>query len=209
MLAHLDFTKKWKYIAFLHENVISVDILFFMYNLYGTRCENPECSNVSAYRCPSCLNLGLPGGNFCSESCLQATWETHKLNHDKRGDGGFKYPGSLRPYAYSSATLRPVPADVKKPEWAETGVPHLLVNVTGANTIPYHGPLDIQKMKVASKVCRDALDAGHNAIKVGVTTEEIDRVVHEYIVSKGAYPSNLNYHKYPRSCTTSVNEVIC
>ena len=64
-------------------------------------------------------------------------------------------------------------------------------------------------MKVASKVCRDALDAGHRAVKVGVTTEEIDRVVHEYIISKGAYPSNLNYHKYPRSCTTSVNEVIC
>lgn len=63
-------------------------------------------------------------------------------------------------------------------------------------------------MKVASKICRDALDAGHRAIKAGVTTEEVDRVVHEYIVSKGAYPSLLNHHKYPSSCTTSINEAI-
>lgn len=61
---------------------------------------------------------------------------------------------------------------------------------------------------MASKICRDALDAGHRAIKAGVTTEEIDRVVHEYIVSRGAYPSLLNHHKFPGSCTTSINEAI-
>ena len=43
----------------------------------------------------------------------------------------------------------------------------------------------------------------------GVTTEEIDRVVHEYIISQDAYPSPLNYYKFPRSCCTSVNECIC
>ena len=143
MLAHLNFDKKWKYLAFLHENVISIDILYFFYSLMGTKCENPECHNVSAYKCPSCLNLGLPGGNYCSEECLQNVWDTHKLNHGKRNDSGFKYTGSLRPYAYSFSTLRSVPDEVKKPEWAETGAPHLLVNVTGANTIPYNNPLDI------------------------------------------------------------------
>jgi methionyl aminopeptidase len=42
-----------------------------------------------------------------------------------------------------------------------------------------------------------------------VTTEEIDRVVHEYIIGKNAYPSPLNYYKFPRSCCTSINEIIC
>lgn len=64
-------------------------------------------------------------------------------------------------------------------------------------------------MKVACKIGREALDAGHRAIAPGVTTEEIDRVVHDYIISKGSYPSPLNYHKFPRSCCTSINEVIC
>lgn len=45
--------------------------------------------------------------------------------------------------------------------------------------------------------------------KVGVTTEAIDEAVHDYIISKGAYPSCLNYYNFPRSCCTSVNEIIC
>lgn len=42
-----------------------------------------------------------------------------------------------------------------------------------------------------------------------MTTEEIDRIVHEYIIANEAYPSPLNYYKFPRSCCTSVNECIC
>jgi len=43
----------------------------------------------------------------------------------------------------------------------------------------------------------------------GMTTDEIDRIVHEASISRGAYPSPLNYHNFPKSCCTSVNEVIC
>jgi len=46
-------------------------------------------------------------------------------------------------------------------------------------------------------------------VKPGVTTEEIDKVVHEFIISQDAYPSPLNYYSFPRSCCTSVNEIIC
>lgn len=46
-------------------------------------------------------------------------------------------------------------------------------------------------------------------VKPGVTTEEIDKAVHDYIISQGAYPSPLNYYNFPRSCCTSVNEIIC
>jgi methionine aminopeptidase len=44
---------------------------------------------------------------------------------------------------------------------------------------------------------------------VGVTTDEIDRVVHEACIERECYPSPLNYHNFPNSCCTSVNEVIC
>ncbi len=42
-----------------------------------------------------------------------------------------------------------------------------------------------------------------------MTTDELDRVAHEYMVDHGAYPSTLGYKGYPKSCCTSLNEVIC
>ena len=53
------------------------------------------------------------------------------------------------------------------------------------------------------------MDEGVAAAKVGVTTDEIDRIVHEAAVERECYPSPLNYHEFPKSCCTSINEVIC
>lgn len=50
---------------------------------------------------------------------------------------------------------------------------------------------------------------GANAIAIGTTTDEIDQLVHEASVDRECYPSPLNYFKFPKSCCTSVNEVIC
>ena len=49
----------------------------------------------------------------------------------------------------------------------------------------------------------------HRAVRPGVTTDEIDRVVHDAVVERGGYPSPLNYFNFPKSVCTSVNEVIC
>lgn len=56
---------------------------------------------------------------------------------------------------------------------------------------------------------RQALDYGHTLVKAGVTTDEIDKKIHEFIISNGGYPAPYNYHKFPKSLCTSVNEVIC
>ena len=56
---------------------------------------------------------------------------------------------------------------------------------------------------------RDILDMAGNLVKPGITTESIDLAVHDYTVSRGAYPSPLNYWHFPKACCTSVNEVIC
>jgi methionyl aminopeptidase len=42
-----------------------------------------------------------------------------------------------------------------------------------------------------------------------VTTEDIDKIVHDHLISKGTYPSILNWWTFPRSCFTSVNEIMC
>lgn len=68
---------------------------------------------------------------------------------------------------------------------------------------------ELELLKISCRIAREATDLGHKAVAVGVTTEEIDRIVHEHIIDNDAYPSPLNYYNYPRSCCTSVNEVIC
>lgn len=68
---------------------------------------------------------------------------------------------------------------------------------------------EIEGMKVACKLGRLCLDEAARVCDIGVTTDEIDRVVHECAVDNECYPSPLNYYNFPKSCCTSVNEVIC
>lgn len=56
---------------------------------------------------------------------------------------------------------------------------------------------------------REILDLAASHVKPGVTTDEIDAVVHEATIARNAYPSPLNYRCYPKSVCTSVNEIIC
>lgn len=64
-------------------------------------------------------------------------------------------------------------------------------------------------MREVGLLARQGLDIGHKAVRAGVTTDEIDKIVHQFIIDNGGYPSPYNYHKFPKSLCTSVNEVIC
>jgi methionyl aminopeptidase len=64
-------------------------------------------------------------------------------------------------------------------------------------------------MRTVCKLAREVLDIAIASAKVGVTTDEIDKIVHEATIERNAYPSPLNYRGFPKSCCTSVNEVIC
>lgn len=68
---------------------------------------------------------------------------------------------------------------------------------------------EIKLIREACKIGREAVDVGHRLIAPGVTTEEIDKAVHDFIIANDAYPSPLGYYNFPRSCCTSVNECIC
>jgi len=65
------------------------------------------------------------------------------------------------------------------------------------------------KIRECGIFARKALDTGHRMVKAGVTTNEINDAVHNYIIENNGYPSPLNYHGFPKSICTSVNEVIC
>ncbi len=70
-------------------------------------------------------------------------------------------------------------------------------------------PEVIEKMRVAGRIAAGALAEAGKAVAPGVTTDELDQVAHEYMIDNGAYPSTLGYKGFPKSCCTSLNEVIC
>lgn len=68
---------------------------------------------------------------------------------------------------------------------------------------------EIELIRAAGKIAAGALEAAGAAVAPGVTTDHLDAIAHDYVVSHGAYPSTLGYRGYPKSCCTSLNEVIC
>jgi methionyl aminopeptidase len=69
---------------------------------------------------------------------------------------------------------------------------------------------EIAKMRVAGKLAADVLMMIGDFVKAGVTTEELDRRCHDYIVNvQQAIPAPLNYRGFPKSICTSVNHVVC
>lgn len=71
-------------------------------------------------------------------------------------------------------------------------------------------PDEIAKMRVAGKLAADVLEMIGEYVVAGVTTEELDRICHDYIVNvQQAIPAPLNYKGFPKSICTSVNHVVC
>lgn len=72
--------------------------------------------------------------------------------------------------------------------------------------VPIRTAKEVEGIRAACLLARRALDAAHAAVRPGVTTDKLDRIVHETIVEGGGYPSPLNYYNFPKSVCTSVNE---
>ena len=67
---------------------------------------------------------------------------------------------------------------------------------------------DLEKMRVANRIVRDVLLLMADNVKVGVSTYHLDKLAREYIEKAGATPSFLNYHGYPASICTSIDDVV-
>ena len=109
--------------------------------------------------------------------------------------------GSVAPGALSRR--RGVPPSIARPEYVDRPAPAKYTGpeVKDAGTI--------EKMRIAGRLAARAMAAAATAIAPGVTTDEIDRIGHEYMLDHKGYPSTLGYRKFPKSLCTSVNEVIC
>jgi methionyl aminopeptidase len=107
-------------------------------------------------------------------------------------------PGTISPRLHVPATIaRPHYVDAKPGTPADYDDPM----VKDADTIA--------RMRVAGRIAADALVAVGRHVAPGISTDELDRIGHEYMLAQGAYPSTLGYKGYRKSLCTSVNEVIC
>jgi methionyl aminopeptidase len=98
---------------------------------------------------------------------------------------------------------RPVPDSIPRPEYVDKPAPAPFTGseVKDADTI--------ERMRVACRLAAQARDLVGAAVAPGVTTDELDRIGHEFLCDHGAYPSTLGYKGFPKSLCSSVNEVVC
>ncbi len=99
--------------------------------------------------------------------------------------------------------MRTVPPSIPAPDYAFTGKPR------AATGRAVKSAEEIERMRKSCRAAREVLHVIVARAKAGVTTEELDAIAHEECIRRGAYPSPLNYHRFPKSICTSVNEVIC
>ena len=113
-----------------------------------------------------------------------------------RDSHGFLTPGRL-------SAQRPVPPSIARPEYVGKAAPAEYTDgdVYDAETV--------ELIRESGRIASQAIDAVEAALRPGVTTDELDRVAHDFVVAHDAYPSTLGYRGYPKSVCTSVNEVIC
>jgi methionyl aminopeptidase len=105
-------------------------------------------------------------------------------------------PGQVSP-------VRAVPPSIERPEYVGRPRPARFTGpeVKDAETVA--------RMRVAGRIAAEALAEVGRHVAPGVTTDELDRVGHEFLIARGAYPSTLGYKGFPKSLCTSVNEVVC
>jgi methionyl aminopeptidase len=129
-----------------------------------------------------------------NDPCWCGSGRKYKTCH--RGFAGSVHPGVVGP-------MRTVPSTIAAPDYAQSGRP-----IRRPEPL-VKSPDIIAKMRRAGAVAAEILAYTASHIRPGVTTDALDALCHQACIDHGGYPSPLNYHGYPKSLCTSVNEVIC
>lgn len=189
-------------------------------------CATPDCGKKGSLRCPKCVQLEIDAVDqsfFCSQECFRNFWPQHKELHKPSSNRALDLSAKRRRAAFENYSftgplqvakvvmpMRTVPKHIHKPDYHNDGNP--ISEEKFNRTSTSFRILDENGIEGMRKVCRlgrEVLDIAVRAAKVGVTTEEIDMIVHEACIERDSYPSPLNYYGFPKACCTSVNEVIC
>ncbi|MEN0085255.1 MAG: type I methionyl aminopeptidase [Leifsonia sp.] len=113
-----------------------------------------------------------------------------------KDSAGHLVPGRVSP-------MRPVPSRIPRPEYV--GRPGPAPYTRG----DLYTPNEVELIRESGRIAAQAIALVGEAVRPGVTTEELDVIGHEFLLANDAYPSTLGYRGYPKSICSSVNEVIC
>ncbi|KAL8292288.1 hypothetical protein RQP46_001754 [Phenoliferia psychrophenolica] len=195
----------------------------------GISCINCGKPANRALTCPKCKELGFRDSVFCSNECFKDNYKTHKAMHKKAdapcdvypegtvdpfiGKKDHKYTGPLRAiYPIVPVPKREVPASIPRPDYALNTKGNSMSETVANKMSPkgrVHTKEEIAGMRKVCTLAREVLDIAAAAVRPGITTLELDEIVHAECIKRDSYPSPLGYHLFPRSVCTSVNEVIC
>jgi methionyl aminopeptidase len=103
----------------------------------------------------------------------------------------------------SVSPRRPVPEAIPRPEYVDRVAPERFTGSEVKDTDT------IERMRAACRLAAQARELVGSHVTPGVTTDELDRIGHEFLCDHGAYPSTLGYRGFPKSLCSSVNEVVC
>lgn len=119
-----------------------------------------------------------------------------------RPEVGSKAPkGRLAP-GYIAPQL-PVPSHIDRPDYV--GKKDAVEGLHG----DIYDAAGIEQIRAAGRLAAQAMNLVGQYIQPGITTAELDRIGHDFIIAQEAWPSTLGYKEFPKSMTTSLNEVIC
>jgi hypothetical protein len=147
------------------------------------------------------LHSPLRHGSRGVFSTIEKKMKMHNILQKRNAQGRVEF-GQVSPLLF-------VPPHIKMPFYI------------GMNTVPfgkreYKTDEQIEKMREVGKLARQVMNFAASLVKVGISTDEIDRQTHQFIISQEAYPSPLGYppfmeggKNFPKSISTSVNEILC
>lgn len=113
-----------------------------------------------------------------------------------KDSAGHLIPGHLSP-------RRSVPDTITRPEYVGKAGP------TPSTRGDMYTPEEIELIRESGRIAAQAIALVGEAVRPGITTDELDAIGHDFLIAHGAYPSTLGYRGYPKSLCSSLNEVIC
>lgn len=122
------------------------------------------------------------------------------------GFGNVPQPSSLV-VAGMVSPPRAVPAHVERPSYA-IGAKRQAAELHSRSALT-RTPAELAAMRRTGAIAAEILLRAGEMVRPGITTDKIDKFVHDLAIEKGCYPSPLNYRGFPKSVCTSINEVIC
>jgi len=132
--------------------------------------------------------------------------ETDTSEMDAEDFGSYSVILPPEPYIFGVSHIpqRPIPSQIARPPYVTA---HGQPAPSGDGRIQLGSPAE-WRLRRAAQLAREVLEYAGTLVKVGATTDALDAAVHEYVVSHSAYPSPLGYSGFPKSCCTSVNNVV-